>query len=441
VSIGVLVALGTAPFETAVLSSLAGERTHVVRRCVDLADLLATAASGQAQVALVAASLPGISRDAVEALTDAGVDVVGVAASAGDADSDVLVRWGVAVVDVGGSVHELVEAVVAAAAESRRAGDSPADATPGSAARHRDQSSAASESARRPDTSGRVIAIWGPTGAPGRTVVALGLAAAIADLGGDTLVVDADVYGGTVAQMAGVLDETSGLLAAARAANTGALDASALGRSCLQLAPRLRVLTGLPRADRWVEAKASSVRAVLETSRRLVSHTVVDCGFSVEVDEEVVYDTRAPRRNGATLEVLRQADTVVIVGSADPVGLGRLVRAVGELSEAVPGARPRVVVNRVRERMGWSPDDIEAMLRRTAGVTHIVCLPDDPTACDRALLAGRTLVEAAPQSRLTRRLREMAAELSGLTAPVSRRSWLARLGGQGRKSSHSPVSV
>jgi MinD-like ATPase involved in chromosome partitioning or flagellar assembly len=271
--------------------------------------------------------------------------------------------------------------------------------------------------------------------------VALGVGAAIAELGGDALVVDADVYGGTLGQLAGVLDETSGLLAATRAANAGSLDAASLSRRCLQISPRLRALTGLPRADRWVEAKAVLVRSVLEAARRLAAYTVVDCGFSLEVDEEVMYDTRAPRRNGATLEILSRADAVLVVGAADPIGLSRLIRAVGDLADAVPRAAPTVVVNRLRDGIGWSADDIGSMLRRTTGIADIAFLPDDPSSCDRALVAGRTLAEAAPDRPLARRLRELAADVSGLSEQSSRRRRRRSQRGQGRKSSQRPVRV
>jgi Mrp family chromosome partitioning ATPase len=65
------------------------------------------------------------------------------------------------------------------------------------------------------------VAVWGPTGAPGRTTVAVNLAAELALLGRHTLVVDADTYGGTIAQAVGLFDESPGLAAAARAAGQG----------------------------------------------------------------------------------------------------------------------------------------------------------------------------------------------------------------------------
>ncbi len=80
-------------------------------------------------------------------------------------------------------------------------------------------------------SGGRVLVVWGPAGAPGRTTVAVGLASEIAAAGHECLLLDVDAYGGAVAQHLGVLDEVSGLLAAARAANAGQLDEDRLERT------------------------------------------------------------------------------------------------------------------------------------------------------------------------------------------------------------------
>ena len=44
--------------------------------------------------------------------------------------------------------------------------------------------------------TGRTVAVWGPHGAPGRTTVAVGLAAALAQQGRPSLLLDLDPYGG-----------------------------------------------------------------------------------------------------------------------------------------------------------------------------------------------------------------------------------------------------
>src|SRR4029079_8436745 len=97
-------------------------------------------------------------------------------------------------------------------------------------------------------TSGRTLVVWGPAGAPGRTTVAVALASAVARRGLRTTLVDADPYGGTVAQHLGVLDEVSGVLSAARLTADGALEAR-LGSVQRVLGDRLTVVDRLARGD------------------------------------------------------------------------------------------------------------------------------------------------------------------------------------------------
>jgi hypothetical protein len=74
----------------------------------------------------------------------------------------------------------------------------------------------------------------------------------------------------------------------------------------------------------------------VDQARRVSTTTVVDCGFGLDVDEELSFDTSAPQRNAATLSVLAEADAVLAVGVADPVGLQRLVRGLQDLADVLP---------------------------------------------------------------------------------------------------------
>jgi MinD-like ATPase involved in chromosome partitioning or flagellar assembly len=244
--------------------------------------------------------------------------------------------------------------------------------------------------------------------------VATSLAGELARRGAQTLLVDADTYGPSVAQTLGLLDESGGIAGAVRAANSGTLDLDRLARLAPAVWPTLRVLTGLPQPSRWPELRPSALETVWERARELSRWTVVDCGFCLETDEELTFDTAAPRRNGATLSALAEADVVIAVGSADPVGLQRLVRGLADLSDALgPSISPRVVVTRVRAAaVGAGPERrvVEA-LARYAGVDDPWLVPDDRASCDAAMLAGRLLVETAPASPARRALADLAADL------------------------------
>jgi MinD-like ATPase involved in chromosome partitioning or flagellar assembly len=414
VTVGVLLAMTGSESEPAALSAMSAARdsVHVVRRCMDLADLLATAATRQASAVVVTADFRGLDAATVGRLADEDLVLVGVVGERDSADHLRLRRLGVTAVlstpeldGIGGFVATTVAARrpaggVGTAAAGARAGDGRVGGPAG---------------------TGRQLAVWGPTGAPGRSTVALGLAAGLARAGLSTLLVDADVYGGSVAQQLGVLDEVSGLLATCRSANRGELTPAELDRHARAVDDRLTVLTGLPRADRWPELRPVLVASVLAVARSVSAWTVVDCGFSLEVDEGLSHDTSAPRRNGATIAILQAVDEVVVVGAADPVGLARLARGLAELDAVVRPGGVRIVVNRYRPGLRWSTDEIRELLGRFTPAGDVTVLPEDRAACDQAVVQGRTLVECATGSPLTTALGQLAGRLCGVPVTGSAR--------------------
>ncbi|MGH8777368.1 MAG: AAA family ATPase [Jiangellaceae bacterium] len=412
-TVPVLTAVTGAAWESTLVAALErGSDLSVVRRCVDVADLLAAAAAGHGRAVLLAADLRRLDREVLGRLAAGGIAVVGVA-PAGDDDAERRLRQlGIThVVAADAAADEVARAVHSAVDGVSRADDAP------DVGDHL----AAVESLPEPvPDPGQLVAVWGPAGGPGRTTIAVNLAAESALLGKATLLADADTYGGAVAQLLGLLDEAPGLAAATRAANNGQLDLISLVRFARQVTPRLRVLTGITRTDRWPELRPASLEVVWSLARALAEVTVVDCGFSLEQDEELSFDTAAPRRNGATLTTLAQADVVIAVGSADPVGLQRFVRTLPELREMTPTADLRVVVNRLRASVvGADPEgQVRAVLHRYAGVQRVSFVPDDPPAVDAAIMRGQMLAEAAANSRARQALATLAADLAGVPLPA-----------------------
>jgi Flp pilus assembly CpaE family ATPase len=386
----------------------------VVRRCVDLADLLAAGASGLAQAAVVSADLPRLNREAVMRLQSGGVVVLALAPDdAGDRDR--LRRLGVSrLISESSTPDAVASAVVSAVRDGDFAGV--------------DDGIVAGEPAHpQPRAGGRLIAVWGPVGAPGRSTLALNCAAELAALGHEVLCVDLDTYGASLAQHAGVLDDASGVAAACRRANNGGLDTSVLRSLAVRVAPRLSLLTGIGSPHRWPELRPAALELMLQTCREAFPLTVVDVGFCLEHDEELMYDTVAPRRNGAALTALEVADAVVAVAAADPVGIARFARSVADLRRGLD--RPFVtVVNRVRRtplRQGSASDQLSAALERYAAVDDPLMVPDDPVTADAAVAAGRTWAEVAPASPARAAVRRLAAQLCGAPEPTARGRGLA----------------
>lgn len=406
----------TGAWEPELVARLDGCRgARVIRRCPDLADLLATAAAGLGDLAVISADLRGLDRDALDHLKRAGLAVIGATADPDEASERRLRQLGIATVIR--PATDDAELLLALEREPREhPGDADHLAPPGKSAEPGSDGSQipGSEDLDEPIARGQIVAVWGPTGAPGRTTVAINLAAEAAELGASVLLLDLDTYGASIAQALAMMDEAPGVAAAARASELGTLDLLTLARLAPEVTPRLRVLTGIPTPERWPELRVGAIEQILALGRSLAELVVIDCGFGIEDDEELSYDTTAPRRNATTLTALAEADRLLVIGQADPIGLHRLVRAI-QATGTIASAEPEVVVTKVRaSAVGPSPGRrVSEALDRFAGVSEVTLLPDDAEALDRALLAGGTLGEHAPSSPLRAALTALAAQISG----------------------------
>ncbi|MET3143614.1 UNVERIFIED_ORG: MinD-like ATPase involved in chromosome partitioning or flagellar assembly [Arthrobacter sp. UYEF2] len=401
------------------------ERLHgpvtVVRRCAELTELLAACQSGLARAAVVADGCESLTASLVDRLGAVGVAII---ALTDDADEASRLRGigvasaltGVESAALAGRIAEVV-AQLTGTATVATSGSGLGDTSVALRQRPADLSNVPPASG-----AGKIIAVWGPAGSPGRTFVAANIAGELAADGKSVLLIDADSYGASIAAVLGLLDESAGIAQACRLADQGLLDADALLKVATPVTTKLgtfRVLTGITRADRWTELRAAALSLVLERAKEVADVVVVDTGFCLEADEELSFDTMAPRRNAATLRSLELADTVYAVGAADPVGVPRLVRGLAELELAAPNVSPVVVMNKVRAAaVGRSPErQLKDAWGRYGPSSKIAAfLPADSAAADAALLGGSLLLETAPDSKL----RQAIAKL--VCAPVQRSS-------------------
>jgi Flp pilus assembly CpaE family ATPase len=388
----VLAAAGAGWEPSAVRALEAARDVVLVRRCVDVAELIAVAQAGAATVAAVDLSVPGLDVEAVSAVRAAGVRLVGLG------PQDRAAALGVDVVGTDADVLDLVRSV-------------PGDASPSA------PTAADASLSSTGDDLAPLVAVWGPAGAPGRSTVALALADAVGAPDKPAVLVDADTYGGAQAQLLGLLDEVSGVMAACRVANQGREED--VDEHLQVVREGLAVLTGLPRPEMWVHVRRAALRRVLDRVRRTHATVVADVGFCLEVG-----DGPAGSRNQATLTVLEEADVVVVVGRADPVGLTRLVRGLHDLREHGVG-EPLVVLDQVRDGIGWSADELASTVHRLAGVRPLLTLPHDPATLDTAALRGATPREVDPRAPFVVAVDALAA-LALRVRPVASTSGPAR---------------
>ncbi|MBT2500260.1 regulator [Agromyces sp. ISL-38] len=393
--------------EDRLLADLVEHGHTVVARLVGWRDLLESLDVLAPDVVIVGAGRGTLSAELLEACDERGIRLIGLAS--GDAERSHAAHLG---------LHEVLDRSVAwPEVEVLVSGGVPVPSRLG-------------ETSARPSRAASVIAVWGPAGAPGRTTIAVNLAAEIAAAGHTVALVDADPYGGAVAPSLGLLDEAPGFASACRLAGADALDRAELERIVQRYsAPRasFSVFTGLVGPSRWPELSRERVTAALGAIRAWVEYVVVDTGFSLEHDEELTSDQFAPRRNAATFATLAAADRVVAVGLADPVGLSRLLRGHGELIDLVEPERVDVIVNRVRtSALGIDAhSQVRQTLRRFAGLGDATLLPHDGKGADAAILTARTLRDAAPRSPLRAAIRDYAFDALLPVPEPARRSGFA----------------
>ena len=387
--------------EAALAREIDGRRdVELVLRCVDRVELLAALRSDSVD-AIVSVGAPAWfdKQEAFEA-SQAGIVVVGLVRDAPDADR--LAELGAGLLPSEAPVQEVID-------RCRTSEPLPAPVQPG----HHSNGD-----------RGRLIAVWGPKGAPGRTRVAIELAAELAADQPSTLLIDGDPYGGDVVQMLGIVEELPSVVWAARLAARGQLDN-------LRLAEDLRragrsgpvVLPGLPRAELWADVSAFGWRALLEVAASSFKYTVCDVGFCIETVSSP-YPANGEGRNRMAIETLRAADAVIAVCRADPVGLKNFVWMFEQLRELVDDESIRIVANRVRRS---EESQVGEVLRKHVGRRPTAYVPDIPTEFHRALLLGRSLREAGPSSGGAGSIEALAASVGG---QIRARGLMARLSGK-----------
>ena len=271
------------------------------------------------------------------------------------------------------------------------------------------------------ERGGRIVLVWGPHGAPGRSTVAASLAHGLAACGG-AILVDADVEAPSLVQLLGMPEDSSALAGAARLATHGRLDAESFRRILAPVGDGLFLVGGLGRSGRWRELPPASMTEVWAQCRRAAAWTVVDVAGGA-IDEDVDDFTREAGGGGGSGDRVSHPARIRVGGGADPVGVRRLLQLLDEMGASMnPAGRVEVVINRVRaSAAGPSPQQaLREALARFGGLEDIVLLPDDAATADACLLQGCTVLEQAPASALGKALSALVDRIDPQVAAVRR---------------------
>lgn len=345
-----------------------GEDLVVVRRCADLAEMRAAAGAGVADLVVIDGSDPDLDRETVLALVGARVGVVLLAPRG---EESRLTHLGAPAVVTRGRPDEAVRALVRLA---NRAPEAPAPPPP------------PPTGPSGGSTTGRIVTVWGTSGAPGRTTTAIEVARALA-ASGPTVLVDADTTAPTLAHLLGLPTDVSVLAAMCRLASRGALDALEVAGAALPTPHGVGVLTGVSAPQRWREITPGALADVLGACREVAATTVVDV-HAGSLDPLASHPARGGR-DEVLAAALRACDTALLLVRGDAVGLARCARSLLWWEELGLDTPLVPVVNRVAPRgVGRRPATTVAQAMGVL-VPHreIHIVPEDPQVPDAQLRA------------------------------------------------------
>lgn len=390
---------GDADAEAALASELARrDDVELVFRCVDRVELLGALRGGDLDAIVSVGAPPWLDAQSANEAARAGAGVVGVVADAAAADR--LAALGAALVPAGAPVDEVVARC--------RVAETPAERPLPSAQPSR--------------ADGPLVAVWGPKGAPGRTSIAIELAAELATREPATILVDADAYGGDVVQLLGVIEELPTIVWAARLAARDELDPARLALDLRRAGERGPVLLpGIPRADLWADVSEYGWDRLLSVVRAAFRVVVCDVGFCLEGDASP-YPGAGEGRNRVARATVAAADRVIAVCGASPTALKTFLWSFGHLTDLVDPDDVLVVANRVAP---GGERDVGELLRRHTGKRPVAYVPDRPGDFARAVDAGVPVRAVAPHVGAA--LRPVVTALGGTPRSAG---LLARLAGR-----------
>lgn len=272
---------------------------------------------------------------------------------------------------------------------------------------HKRPAAPAAEAA--PTRRGQVLAFIGCKGGSGATFAAANLAHVLA-AGGQRRValIDLNLQFGDALFFLSSERAPSNVAELAR--NIGRLDRSMLEASMVEVAPGLRALAAPEDPAQGADVAPEHVATLIDLARTMFDHVVIDVGRSL---------------TGVTLQALDQADHLfaVLQLTLPYIRGARRLRDVFR-SLGYADAKQHWVVNRYEKSGQITLDD----LRRTLAVTEVLTLPNQYDPVASAVNQGVAVSQIAPNSAISKGLRELAAHVAPTAAGTPRGgSWLGSL--------------
>jgi hypothetical protein len=236
---------------------------------------------------------------------------------------------------------------------------------------------------------GRRIVIGGPAGA-GSTEIAIGLGGALHGAGLRPVLIDLDDVAPSIAPRLGLPLEPN-LCSAVDAVeyHSGEL------RDAVVRVGNLAVVAGVPAPSAWSHVRAPEVLRVVRALARDFEPVVIDIAAS----------TGSRSRHGLARAVVSDADVLVGIASASPVGITRFVSWLADVLPFAPDAGLHVVVNRA-PASAFRRGEIQAEIFGCVRPESLVFVPADRRVEDAAWSGG-----LVPRGAFVRAMRQVATAL------------------------------
>lgn len=258
---------------------------------------------------------------------------------------------------------------------------------------------------------GQIVVVWGPSGAPGRTTVAISVASLVAKAGHKVVLIDGDTESPSIAPLLGLTAESSGLLTSCRIARSAPVNVEdVLARSVTYTGTQLScvVLTGLVGKANYSDVDSLAFGRVLDSLTHAGYHVVIDVGAALA--HEPGDAIGGVRRNGVAITSLERADSVLVVLRPHLVSALRLIREWGRVQELAPRAKTRVLINGVSPHHQPALLETQHTLWEFTGVTDTTVLVAADDVVQRATTNTCTVAEIGPKNNLALALAPLVKE-------------------------------
>ena len=353
----IILGLNDQAWQLELISNLNDQSNIVIRRrCVDAIDLISSVQSNKSTTIIISADFSLLSLETIKHINQNNLKVIGVYLE-DDLDQfeklknlGVKFTQGINFKDVETSALHLINSI-----ESREELVTSNSSIPG------------------------LISIWGNSGAPGRTSVAINTAYCLAKTNRPTLLIDLDAVAPSIASSLSIVSEIPGISSVIHDAMYGKLSKLNFDKNIVEVSSNLHVITGISNAKRWLELRTTGLIEVLKYASQNYAHIVCDLSpvLPDQIDKDK-YDQGIFKRFDHIPKILELSSHIVYVMQANPLSLIRCNENL-EILREFNSLDPFIVLNRVNAvYLGRKYENlVNDILLRWTKIDHIIKIEED----------------------------------------------------------------